>query len=193
MIGVVLAGGASSRFDGSPKGLLLLGKRPLVVRAADVLCLTCAPVVIEAARGAGYEALGYTTIYAAAEHAGKGPLAGIAAGLDWGRGEARVALAPCDMPNLTRAIYDKLARIEGMGAYARTARGAEPLVAVLNPDIRPMLLEALSNNGVSRTHEVLEAAGVSAVMFDEIGPFDNVNTPDDLERLRRLLPPAADG
>ena len=62
------------------------------------------------------------------------------------------------------------------------AAGIEPLVAVLSPDVRPHLLEALSGTP-PRTHVALDRAGVRAVRFDDAAPFANVNTPDDLARL----------
>jgi molybdopterin-guanine dinucleotide biosynthesis protein A len=88
------------------------------------------------------------------------------------------------MPLLNGAIYAALiaAARESAGAYAQTPAGIEPLVAVLSPDVRPHLLEALSGTP-PRTHVALDRAGVRAVRFDDAAPFANVNTPDDLARL----------
>jgi molybdenum cofactor guanylyltransferase len=196
MIGVVLAGGASTRFGGKPKGLETLGKQPLVLHVANMLARFCAPVVIEAAARAGYEALGWRLIQAPAAHAGKGPLAGLAAGLAvmdererMAHSDPRVAFAPCDMPKLDRAVYARLAEADAPGAYACTAKGAEPLVAILSVEMRPTLLDALSRAAIPRTQEILNAAGARAVMFDDPEPFTNVNTPDDLVCLQSAIPP----
>ncbi len=184
MIGVVLAGGASRRFGGHPKGLIPLSGRAMALRAADILSQVCARVAIEAPRNAGYEVLGLPLLHAPPEHAGKGPLAALAAGLD-GEAGTRVAFAPCDMPLLTRGIYDALARAcgDGPGAYTSTALGVEPLVAILNTNLRGALLEALKRDDLPRTHAVLDAAGARAVPFEDTRPFTNVNTPEDLERV----------
>ena len=190
MIGVVLAGGASSRFGGSPKGLILLAGRAMALRAADILAQTCSNVMIEAPRNIGYEALGLPLLHAPPEHAGKGPLAGLAAGLAAG---ARVAFAPCDMPLLTSEIYLALVEAcgEAPGAYAATTNGVEPLVAVLDAGMREALLRALERDDLPRTHAILDAAGACAVAFANVGPFENVNDPGDLIRLERHNFPSA--
>ena len=181
MIGVVLSGGASARFGGRPKGLIALGGRPMALRVADLLAQFCASVVIEAPRGAGYESLDLPLVHAPPEHAGKGPLAGIAAGLAMAEAGGRIAFAPCDMPFLTRTIYDELIRAcaNGPGAYARTSVGEEPLVAVLSAKIRGTLGAALENDDLPRTHKVLDAAGTTRVLIVDTAAFANVNSPDE--------------
>jgi len=189
MIGIVLAGGASRRFDGRAKGLIQLVGRPMALRAADMLAPFCTTVAIEAVPDAGYEALGLPLIHAPAKHAGKGPLAGLAAGLGRAGPNELIAFAPCDMPLLTRTIYDNLAEACGKasGAYAATAKGVEPLVAILNASMREALLQALEQETLPRTHAVLDAAGARAVTCADATPFENVNTPADLERLETTL------
>jgi molybdopterin-guanine dinucleotide biosynthesis protein A len=183
VIGVVLAGGASRRFGGRAKGLIMLDGRPMALHLVELLSGFCSRVSIEAALDAGYQELGLPLVCAPAEHAGKGPLAGLAAGLRGADAHEQVAFAPCDMPLLTRAIYDTLTQTGGAGSYANTARGVEPLVAILSGGMRAKLLEALAKDALPRTHAVLDAAGANAVMFDDLRPFTNVNTPDDLARL----------
>lgn len=186
MIGVVLAGGASARFGGRAKGLMLLKGRPMAWHVADLLSGFCTSVATEAAPGAGYEALGLPLVHADMRHAGKGPLAGLAAGLSLSAEDRYVAFAPCDMPLLSRAIYDALAAAakNSVGAYAQTPNGTEPLVAVLSARARPHLLEAL-DDAPPRAHVALDRAGARAVQFSDARPFANVNTPDDLARLER--------
>jgi molybdopterin-guanine dinucleotide biosynthesis protein A len=183
VIGIVLAGGASRRFGGRAKGLVMLDGRPMALHLVELLSGFCSRVAIEAAPDAGYEALGLPLVCAPAEHAGKGPLAGLAAGLGGVDAHERVAFAPCDMPLLTRDIYDTLGAAGGIGSYADTVRGVEPLVAVLSGGMRAKLLEALATDTLPRTHAVLDAAGAKPVKFDDLRPFTNVNAPDDLARL----------
>lgn len=190
MIGVVLAGGASTRFGGKPKGLIELGGRPMALCVVDVLAQVCTRVFIEAPPNAGYEALGVPLLHAAPEHAGKGPLAGLTAGLQ--AGEDSVAFAPCDMPLLTPDIYRRLTAQTAIGAYAQTANGFEPLVAILNPKILAALVAALNRAELPRTHAILDAAGASRVQFTDATAFANVNTPGDLERFTSAVSPAAD-
>jgi molybdopterin-guanine dinucleotide biosynthesis protein A len=184
MIGVVLAGGASRRFGGAPKGLMAFKGRPMALHVADMLAQVCTHVVIEARRGDGYDALDLPVIEAGYE--GKGPLAGLAAGLAAGFAfrTGRVAFAPCDMPLLSADIYKTLAVAGGVGAYARTVFGMEPLVAVLGVGVRAALLSVLDGADVPRTQVVLDAAGATPVLFEDQRAFTNVNTPADLESMR---------
>jgi molybdopterin-guanine dinucleotide biosynthesis protein A len=191
MRGVVLAGGASSRFGGAPKGLARIAGRAMALRVADVLSKICQRVAIEAPRGAGYDRLGLPLVHAAPEHAGKGPLAALAAGLGEGSSAHTVAFAPCDMPLLTRDVYAALSRANGVGAYACSPDGFEPLVAVLSIDVLPALLSALSRDALPRTHVVLDQAGVQRCEFTDAAPFANVNTPEDRARIEALLSSAA--
>lgn len=185
ILGVVLAGGASARFGGVPKGLQLFRGRAMALCVADVLSRVAERVVIEAPPGSGYEALGLPLIHAAPAHAGKGPLAGIAAGLGASAEASVVAFAPCDMPLVHESIYRTLMR-EARSAYAVSPNGAEALVAALRPEALTALLATLAKGKLPRTAAALEAAGARAVAFDDAAPFANVNTPDDLARLARL-------
>ena len=182
IFGVVLAGGASSRFGGTPKGLQLFRGRAMALWVADVLARVCERVVIEAPFDAGYEALGLPLVHADAAHAAKGPLAGIAAGLGAASAAARVVFAPCDMPLIGPEIYARLLGAGHGGAYAATAMGVEPLVAVMPREALGAVLLALAREP-PRTHVVLDRAGLTPVLFDDTAPFANVNTPADLVRL----------
>ena len=181
MIGVVLAGGASRRFGGEPKGLKLLHGVPLASQVARSLAQVCGRVLLEDNGDAGYAALGLERIAAAASHAGKGPLAGIAAGLA-AAGEERVVFAPCDLPLVTPEIFKALSA-HAVGAYAVSKSGIEPLVCVLPSSALAVVLEALSSPEVPRVVSVMERIGAVAVRFDDARAFLNVNTPEDLARL----------
>ena len=185
MIGVVLAGGASNRFGGRPKGLVLLAGKPLASHVSQVLESFCDQVMIEAAAGVGYESLGLPLCPALPSYAGKGPLAGIAAGLAAFDGDELVAFAPCDMPLLKPEVYEVLRAscLDAVGAYARTSAGEEPLVCVLRAKILPGVLDALGLSDLPRTHVVLDAGGARAVDFSDASVFRNINTPADLLRL----------
>jgi len=182
MIGVVLAGGASRRFEGRAKGLWHFRGRAMALCVADILGQFCSRVVIEAVAGAGFETLGLPLAHAPMEHAGKGPLAGLAAGLGVADAGERVAFAACDMPLLTRGVYDTLALAGDPGAYARTDCGEEPLVSILSVGMRPALFSALEASIVPRTQAVLDAAGAVTVHFADSALFAIVNTPEDLAR-----------
>jgi hypothetical protein len=93
------------------------------------------------------------------------------------------------MPNLTPAVYKRIAKVEAPGAYASTSTGFEPLVAVLSGGMRPTLLDALAQAVLPRTHSILNAAGARVVAFGDADVFANVNTPEDLAKLEAFVPP----
>lgn len=185
MIGVVLAGGKSSRFQGQPKGLQLLGGVPLALHVARTLECVCSKVVIECGRDAGYEALGLELIHPLPEHAGMGPLAGIVAGLVRGETEKGVAFAPCDMPVIGADVYRRLMR-EASGAYATTSKGTEPLVCVLRECALEVAQRLLAQTLIPRVLTLHEQAGAVPVSFDDATRFVNVNSPDELAALNAV-------
>ena len=182
MIGVVLAGGLSRRFRGLAKGLQLFNGVPLALHAARAVAPLCSRVVIECVRDSGYEALGLPLVHASSEHAGKGPLAGMAAGLELATGVGKVAFVPCDMPLLTPGMYERLAR-EPFGSYAMSPMGAEPLVCVLKGQALPDVERLLVGQSVPGVLALFEAIRAVAVAFDDPSAFLNVNTPEDLSDL----------
>ena len=180
MIGVILAGGASRRFGGVAKGAQLLRGQPLALHVAAALRGVCSSLLLEDNGDAAYGTLGLTRISAAPVHAGKGPLAGMAAGLK-AAGET-VAFAPCDMPLLTTDIFRTLA-VHANGAYAISPNGVEPLVCVLPQSALVVIEDVLWQDDIPRVVDVFKRVGAVGVSFAEAGPFANVNTPDDLAQL----------
>lgn len=182
MIGVILAGGASTRFGGEPKGLKMLRGLPLVGHVHANLSMVCREVVIECAPDAGYEGWGVECISARPEHAGKGPLAGLLAGFERAAGAETVVFAPCDMPLVAPPLFERLAREAG-GGWAVSPRGDEPLVCALPLSLREVVALALEQSPIPRVVHVLTGAGATGVRFADDWPFANVNTPEDLVRL----------
>ena len=184
MIGIVLAGGVSSRFDGAPKGLQVLNGKALALHAAETLRSLCKEIVVEAAPDAGYEALNLPLCAAAPDHAGKGPVAGMVAGLKYAlaqRAEAAAFIA-CDMPFVTAAHIQRLAAAldDAHAAYAITPDGVEPLAAIVKTNALADLERALVREKIARTHIVLDRAGATGVWFADPAPFRNINTRADL-------------
>ena len=103
ILGVVLAGGQSSRF-GSDKALAELGGRTLLLRAVDALSGWCEQVVI-----AGRE-IGPAPCIPDWPRPGMGPLAGVAAGLHYPRDMDFESVLTCgvDAPNLPEDLAELL-------------------------------------------------------------------------------------
>jgi len=103
ILGVVLAGGQSTRF-GSDKALAELGGHTLLARAVDALSGWCEHVIV-----AGRETAPAPTI-PDWPNAGMGPLAGIAAGLHHARDEGYDSVLTCgvDSVNLPENLLELL-------------------------------------------------------------------------------------
>ena len=188
VVGVVIAGGRSTRFGGE-KALALFHREPLLLRAARRLEAACGAVAVNARQGSGAAALaarsGLPVIH---DEPGdpEGPLAGVKAALIWARrrGATLVAVSPCDAPLLPAELYPRLVDAAGEGAaMAETAEGRQPLCAVWPVRALPQLTAALTGGAHPPTWRMLEDVGASRVHFARTGQFANANTREELARL----------
>ena len=121
----------------------------------------------------------------APDHAGKGPLAGLAAGLIWAQkiGATTLLTVPVDTPF---APTDLLAALSPAPAVAVYGGRQHHLVAHWPVALRPQLENFLSRPGAYRVRDVLDLCAARQVNFT--GPFDpflNINTQDDLAAARQ--------
>ena len=183
--GVVIAGGASSRF-GSDKALALLGGVTLVERARQTLASLCADIVVaDAGRAllAGVES--------APDGPGQGPAAAVLGAARRRPGRALLVLA-CDLPRLPVELLRRVAAETGDWVVPRHAGGIEPLCALYRPRALETL-EAQVRGGDFALHHLtqgsLDIRYLDAASFADLGDprvlFANINTPDDLRRLER--------
>ncbi|MFP4977667.1 molybdenum cofactor guanylyltransferase [Paenibacillus sp. CN-4] len=94
--GIILAGGQSRRM-GRDKALLEIGGVPVVSRVAAELSRVAGRIAVISSREEDYRFLGVPVIPDPEAFAGRGPLAGIRAGLAWAGTEWCVVCA-CDLP-----------------------------------------------------------------------------------------------
>ena len=194
MRGAVLAGGASSRYGGQPKGLLPVGGRRILDRVVDAVTqatggppvliandpeaaqwrpdLGCVPDVVPGAGGLG----GILTALAA----GEGPVLCVA----W------------DMPFVPAPLLQAL--IAGSGAFdaflpeSGSPRGLEPLCGVYGPACRGPIEAAIARGDLRAIafHDAVRMGTLSLDQTKQFGDpaelFFNVNRPEDLERAEGL-------
>lgn len=198
--GAILAGGQARRFGGRDKSRLTIPDgRTIIVRqlellqrvAGQILIVTTradrvlrpdrfadldVPVVTDLVEDAG--ALG--AIHAALSHATAG----------------RVLVLACDLPfleeGLLRALADRAATADG--AWVRTSRGPEPLIACYRRDSLPRITAALLS-GERRAGALGEILTLHELGPDALSAFGdpdhmltNVNTPDDYGRVQYRAP-----
>lgn len=173
LTGVLLVGGASTRF-GSPKALARLGGESLAERAWRILGEACEERLAVGKRADGLE-LPFELVDDGRE--ARAALAGIVAGLRAAPTEVAVVL-PVDTPLVTPEVLRKLGESCAEAAVTQTG----PLPAAFARSALPVLEERLSG-GRFALHEALDELETRRIEVDA-ALFANVNTPDDLRRLR---------
>lgn len=196
-LGVILAGGASSRF-GAPKALARVGGRRIVDRVRDALAAATPDVVLSANDPALFAELGLET--RPDDVAGFGPLGGILTALRWAaeRERSGALVAACDMPwipaDLPRMIANRAAASDADAVVPESGgpRGIEPLCAWYSIRCIP-LVERMMDEGERRVHRLMDRIRADVIPVAEVRRigdprilFFNVNTADDLRRAERL-------
>jgi molybdopterin-guanine dinucleotide biosynthesis protein A len=186
-IGVVLAGGASTRM-GASKATVLLGGVPLAQRALAPLRAAGLEVAVVAKHG---DPLPRLEAPLWTESRGeRHPLAGILEALERAAGRA-VLVCACDMPFVTVELVEHLAGFTDTAVPEAGGR-LHPLLARYDPATAGVLVAALETG--APLHAAVREAGATILPEKEIARFGdperlllNVNTPADLARAEALL------
>ena len=188
--GLVLAGGASSRFGGFPKAFALLAGKPLIAHALRPL-VTLERRAINANRSeAEFAAFGTTIVPDLIPDAG--PLGGIHAGLVWAAGLNGVrwlATVPVDTPFLPDDFVKRLAASRDAEAViAATRIDRSPVCALWDLQQLPDIDFALKR-GVRKMTDYLKLITWRTVVFPSGSedPLFNVNSAENLSDAERRL------
>lgn len=194
VVGVVIAGGRSTRF-GSEKALAVFHGETLLLRAVRRLATVCGTVAVNARPGSGAAELAARSDLPVIHDAPgdpDGPLAGVKSALIWAgqRGAKLVAVSPCDLPLLPPQLYQRLVDAAGDGAaMAETTEGRQPLCAVWPVRALAQLSAALAGGAHPATWRMLDTLGAVRVHFDQAQRFANANTREELARLEGATHP----
>jgi molybdopterin-guanine dinucleotide biosynthesis protein A len=204
VVGIVLAGGKSSRMGGGDKCLQPLGGRPILAHVVARLKPQVEDIIInaneEAARFADF---GLPVV---ADSVGRyaGPLAGIQAGLAWIKTNrpgtkygvtvaADTPLFPADL--VQRFLAER--RKELALLLARSALGVHPVIGLWPVNLAGALKDALEHGARkvgawTAQHEAVEVDFPPVEIGGrKIDPFFNINRPEDLAEAEALLAEAA--
>lgn len=191
--GVVLAGGASRRFVGAPKGLQPIAGRRVLDRVLDALrAATDTQLIVANDASAASWAPGIRV--AGDVLPARGSLVGIHAALV--HAASAVVVVAWDMPFVTAALVDALRRrgeAAGCAVVPRGPRGLEPCCAYYVPACAPVAERQIAS-GELRLSAFLDALpAVIRLEGDELAAagdpealFLNVNAPGDLAAAERL-------
>lgn len=201
LAGAILAGGQARRFGGRDKSRLVTGDgRSIIVGQRDLLQQVAGLTFVVTTRDDHrrrpdrFADLDLPVVTDIVEHAGA--LGGIHAALTHARAVSpavdRVLILACDVPFLTAPLLTALAALAstGDGAWVRSARGPEPLIACYRCDT----LDRISTAVLAGDRRA--AALGTLLTLREIGPdalaafgdparlTANVNTPEEWRRVQ---------
>jgi molybdopterin-guanine dinucleotide biosynthesis protein A len=190
--GVILAGGAASRYGGRPKGLERVGGRRVIDRVADALRASSDELMLIANDPGARDWMPGIPV-AADVRTNCGSLGGIHAAIV--RARSPVLVVAWDMPFVPSGLLEALRRT---GAVADAAvpesgsrRGMEPLCAFYTAACVPAIERRL-DAGDRRVISFFDDVRVARLPEEEVRRFGdpaltfmNVNTPHDLELAER--------
>lgn len=187
--GAIVAGGMARRFGGQDKGRLLIGGRSIIVRQVEILQRVASDILVVSGDASRFADLPVRVV--PDRVAGLGAIGGIDAALH-ATAVDRVVTIACDLPFLTS---DLLARLTSLakghdGAWVRTDRGVEPLVACYRTAARDKVTAFIDagDRRASDLGRVLDMAELASPALDAFGNPDrllaNVNTPGDYARVQ---------
>lgn len=187
--GVILAGGAASRYGGAPKGLERVGGRRIIDRVAEALREATDSLLLVANETVADEWLpGVRRVEDV--HRGAGGLGGIHAALS--HADSAVLVVAWDMPFVPVALLSELRR-EGEAPDTDAAvpesdsrRGVEPLCAYYGPRCLAAVDDRLAR-GERKVIAFFEDVAVRRIPAATVARFGdpsiifmNVNTPEEL-------------
>ena len=187
--GVIIAGGRSTRM-GEEKAFLTLGGRSILARVIERLVPQVTSITINANGPAErFSSLGLMVIPDLRSDVGT-PLAGLHAGLKWGREHDFDAIltVPSDCPFLPHDLARRLAAHHPRPAIAASGGQSHFLTGLWPQHLLETLERAITVERMDRVKDW--ARLVDAVPVDwpitPHDPFLNINTPDDLAAAQRV-------
>ncbi|MEO1240004.1 MAG: molybdenum cofactor guanylyltransferase MobA [Pseudomonadota bacterium] len=181
--GIILAGGRATRMGGGDKGLLQIAGQSILSRVIARIDDELADLAINANGDPTRFASFGLPVVADSVEGFAGPLAGILAGLDWGRavGASHVVTVAADTPFFPQDLVARLldAGTDHAIVLAETPSGCHPTFGLWRTSLADDLREALAN-GTRKVVAFTNAHDCAYAAFDDERAFFNVNTPVDL-------------
>ena len=188
--GAILAGGRATRMGGVTKGMLAdQSGRPIIAHLINQMQLSgIDDIVISVNDPTPYKELEFPTIPDLKK--GTGPLAGIAAVLQYYQGQCDgVIFVPCDVPNVTAheliTLKEAFINSKEKVVFAETDDFFwHPLCAVVPNGLGNQIILAL-NSGQRKIGQLWRQLGSETVTFSDTTAFFNINSLSDVNRWRK--------
>jgi molybdenum cofactor guanylyltransferase len=184
---LILAGGTGTRLGGTDKAFVQLAGQGLITHLLGRLQPQVAKIAISANGDATRFDAFPLLVLPDGKLAGFGPLAGLAAGLEWAAQQEANSLitVPVDTPFIPLDLADRLTPAPTVAAY----RGRQHhLVAHWQVAALPSLRQFLRTSAPFKVRDFLTICGARQIPFEsETDPFLNINTPEDLAAAERRM------
>lgn len=198
MTGFILAGGRGRRFGGVDKAFIELAGGPLIGHVIARIAGQVDQIIINAnGDPSRFAAFSCPVVADGPARTHGGAFAGLvrahALMAAWAEAGELLLTVPTDTPFLPANLVDHLATALAAGrttaAYAASAGIPHPIVALWTDVALAALVQWISSGDVRRLQTLLPMIGGVPVTFpaDQVDPFFNVNTPDDLATAAAVL------
>jgi len=190
MTGIVLAGGRSSRM-GKDKAELPWQGGTMLSAAVDKLALFCKEIIVVGPQ----RTLDRNVRWTQDRYVGKGPLAGLHAGLEEASDDS-VLIVPCDMPTLPVRVLEEIVKLAGTGEFDVVlpvhSDGNEPLCTWLSKPACLPVIRRLLEEGHTCPLDIYPHVRVGELDMEKIFSqaevekiFANLNSPVDYEAAKK--------
>jgi molybdopterin-guanine dinucleotide biosynthesis protein A len=200
VVGILLAGGKSSRMGGGDKCMRPLGGRPILAHIIERLKPQVSNMILNANGEIGrFARFGLKVVQdSVADYAG--PLAGVHAGLQWikiNRPDIAYGVTVAtDTPFFPTDLVQRFLAVQGERpalAVASSAAGMHPVIGLWPVALADDIEDAL-RRGMYKVGAFTERHGAIEVPFPpvtiggaEIDPFFNINRPEELAEAEALI------
>jgi molybdopterin-guanine dinucleotide biosynthesis protein A len=200
VVGILLAGGKSSRMGGGDKCMRPLGGRPILAHIIERLRPQVSYMIVNANGELGRFAPFGLTVVEDSVAGFAGPLAGVLAGLEWIKKHrpdiACGVTVATDTPFFPADLVQRFLALQGDRlalAVASSAAGIHPVIGLWPVALAGDIKDALKH-GLHKVGAFTEQRGAIEVPFPpvtiagtEIDPFFNINRPEDLAEAEALI------
>jgi len=198
LVGVILAGGLSRRMEGPEKSLLKLGDKTLVSHVAERLKQQTSQVILNANGDASRFSELRLEVQPDTVDGFVGPLAGVLAGMRWAAeysNATHLITAAADTPFFPQDYISKMqnhAQVQNAEIALASSNGRRhPTFGLWPIELADALEYFLVEEGNRKVMLFVERYQNCEVGFEtrenEIDPFFNVNTPDDMTKAEQFL------
>ena len=192
LAGIILCGGQSKRM-GRPKAWLPFGDELMLPRVVRLLSEVASPIVVVAAPDQDLPPLPPDITVVRDEERGRGPLQGLAAGLETLIGRADAAyVSSCDVPFLRPQFVRRMIELLGEASICvpKVGEHHHPLAAVYRVSVLPAVRQLLARDRL-RPFFLFEAEPTRVVLAEELADdpqlqsLRNLNTPEEYDAALR--------